>query len=121
MNGSHGGSRNPTGRRLIPWGVATFIAVAAGASPAFGDTTRAASEVEAETVPDGVQMLMKRGGIPAIFDPTFVSGDEADIPDSAWVLGVSIGGEARAYSLNLLNGHEIVNDVVGGHPIAAVW
>lgn len=71
--------------------------------------------------PPGVQMLLPRGGIPAVFDPRFVAAFEANLPDSAWILGVSIGGEARAYSLNLLNGHEVVNDTVGGRPIAAVW
>ncbi|MCH7548683.1 MAG: DUF3179 domain-containing protein [Candidatus Krumholzibacteriota bacterium] len=44
-----------------------------------------------------------------------------DIPDDAWILGVLINGEARAYDLNLLNHHEIVNDEVGGTPVAAVW
>jgi hypothetical protein len=66
-------------------------------------------------------MLMPRGGIPAVFEPRFVPADEADLPDSAWILGVAIGGEAHAYSLNLLNGHEVVNDAMGGRPIAAVW
>lgn len=71
--------------------------------------------------PAGVQMLLPRGGIPAVFEPRFVPADEGAIPDSAWILGVALGGEARAYSLNLLNGHEVVNDSVGGRPIAAVW
>ena len=34
---------------------------------------------------------------------------------------VVIDGEARAYSLNLLNHHEIVNAGISGLPIAAVW
>ena len=37
------------------------------------------------------------------------------------VLGVALGGEAVAYSLWYLDGHEIVNDLVGGTPIAATW
>lgn len=75
----------------------------------------------ADTVPEGVDMLLPRGGIPAIFDPQFVPVDKAQISDDAWVLGVVVGGEARAYSLNLLNSHEIVNDRVGNIPFAAVW
>ncbi len=82
----------------------------------------AASEnVEPESVPPGVEQILERGKIPAVFDPQFVTADEAEIPDDAWVLGVVMGGEARAYSLNLLNHHEVVNDRVGEHPIAAVW
>ncbi len=76
-----------------------------------------------ETVapPAGVQMLLPRGGIPAVFNPRFVPADRAGLPDSAWILGVAMGGEARAYSLNLLNGHEVVNDSIAGRAIAAVW
>jgi hypothetical protein len=80
-----------------------------------------ATAVLADTPPDGVRQLLPRGGIPAIFDPVFVPADEADVPDDAWVLGVAIGGEAKAYDLNLLNHHEIVNDVVGGLPVAPTW
>lgn len=71
--------------------------------------------------PEGVQQLRPRGGIPAIFDPVFVTAAEAQMPDSAWVLGLVINGEARAYDLNILNHHEVVNDVVGGLPVAPVW
>jgi len=39
------------------------------------------------------------------------------------VLGVEVGGEARAYPINMLSGpsHEILNDILGGRPIAATW
>ena len=74
-----------------------------------------------EDVPDGVQILLARGAIPAVFEPTFVSADEAKISDDAWVLGIELNGEAHAYSLNLLNHHEVVNDYVGDTPVAAVW
>ena len=37
------------------------------------------------------------------------------------VLGVSINGDHRAYPLNLLSRHEIVNDTVGGVPVAVTW
>jgi hypothetical protein len=49
-----------------------------------------------------------------------VPAAEADLPDDAWVLGVVLGGEARAYSLNLLNRHEVVNDRIGERSVAAV-
>jgi Protein of unknown function (DUF3179) len=81
----------------------------------------AAAEPAKEPTPPGVQQLLARGGIPAVFEPQFVTADEAEISDDAWVLGVVIDGEARAYSLNLLNHHEVVNDRVGDHPFAAVW
>jgi hypothetical protein len=81
----------------------------------------AAFAQEADAPPPGVEQLLPRGGIPAVFDPVFVSADEAEIADDAWVLGVFANGEAHAYSLNLLNHHEIVNDYFGERPLAAVW
>lgn len=37
------------------------------------------------------------------------------------VVGVEIGGEARAYPLRILNWHEVANDTVGGVPIAVTY
>lgn len=74
-----------------------------------------------DEIPDGVEQILPRGRISAIFNPQFVSADRARIPDEAWVLGVVIDGEAHAYSLNLLNRHEVVNDRFGDTPVAAVW
>ena len=37
------------------------------------------------------------------------------------VLGLSIGGEHHAYPISVLSRHEIVNDVVGGQPVAVTW
>ena len=37
------------------------------------------------------------------------------------VAGIVINGEARAYPLSILNAHEVVNDVVGGVPIAVTF
>lgn len=59
--------------------------------------------------------------IPSIDDPTFQSADEADwLASGDLVIGVEIDGETRAYPLRILNVHEIVNDEVGGLPLAVV-
>ena len=70
---------------------------------------------------DDYQQLLPRGGIPAIVNPEYVTANEAQISDSTWVLGVLINGHARAFSLNLLNNHEIVNDKIDTVSYAAVW
>ncbi len=75
----------------------------------------------AEELPEGVEQILPRGKIAAVFDPEFVPAAEAKIAKDAWVLGVVIDGQARAYSLNLLNRHEIVNDRIGDTAFAAVW
>ncbi|MFT5484256.1 MAG: hypothetical protein ACI9GW_002919 [Halieaceae bacterium] len=51
------------------------------------------------------EQLLPRGAISAITEPEYVSAAEAEIDDDTYVLGVVIGGEARAYSLNILNTH----------------
>jgi len=72
-------------------------------------------------MPKGYQQVLPPGRIPSIDNPRFVPAATAKIPGGAWVLGVLVEGEARAYSLNLLNRHEIVNDRAGGASFAAVW
>ena len=42
-------------------------------------------------------------------------------PDDALVLGVSINGDSRAYYIPTLSRVEIVNDSVGGQPLAVTW
>ena len=67
--------------------------------------------------------LLPPDAIPAIDRPEFYTVAKADseyAPDEL-VLGVSIDGESRAYSTNLLDHHEIVNDTVGGRKIAVTW
>ncbi len=65
------------------------------------------------------------GDIPAIDEPRFVSTDEADrfmAPDEPVVGVTGAGGaEPRCYSLQLLDHHEVVNDVVAGVPLAVTW
>ena len=61
-------------------------------------------------------------GIPDIRNPIMLAPNEADFlaPDER-VFGVAINGDARAYPLRIANAHEMVNDVVGGEPIALSW
>ena len=67
--------------------------------------------------------ILARDGIPAILDPVFDPRTEAmaQMDPFERVIGVSINGDHRAYPLNLLSRHEIVNDTVGGKPIAVTW
>jgi hypothetical protein len=62
-------------------------------------------------------------GIPSIDDPKFISIQEANnrLEDSELVLGLSINGDVRAYPLQILVWHEIVNDKVGGVPVAVTY
>ncbi|MCH7944933.1 MAG: DUF3179 domain-containing protein [Armatimonadetes bacterium] len=72
-------------------------------------------------VPADVHFVLPRDAIQAVWEPQFVAAADADMPADALVIGVAFDGEAHAYSINLLDTHEIVNDVVGGRKIAATW
>ena len=67
--------------------------------------------------------LLPFDAIPAILDPSFVTPAEAEewMDPNEQVLGLSINGDHRAYSIKMLSRHEIVNDVVGGVPVAVTW
>ncbi|MFQ5799057.1 MAG: DUF3179 domain-containing (seleno)protein, partial [Bacteroidota bacterium] len=64
-----------------------------------------------------------KDGIPPIDKPLFVSFDEAD----SWlaavepVIGLDIDGEARAYPLQILTWHEIVNDIIADTPVSVTF
>ena len=61
-------------------------------------------------------------GIPDLQNAPVVSADEQDyLRPSDRVFGVSINGEHRAYPLRIVNAHEMVNDVLGGEPIALAY
>jgi len=61
-------------------------------------------------------------GIPPIDDPSFERADRVDwLEDTEPVLSLTVGGETRAYPLRVMTWHEIVNDVVGGVPVAVTY
>lgn len=64
-----------------------------------------------------------KDGIPAIDNPEFVPADEAEswITYSEPVIAVEFEGEARAYPLQILIWHEIVNDRMKGKPILVTF
>lgn len=64
-----------------------------------------------------------KDGIPAIDDPQFVSLSEAEawLDDREPVVFVEVGEDARAYPIQILTWHEIVNDMIGGMPLAVTY
>jgi hypothetical protein len=85
----------------------------------------AAAAEERHTVP--LDQIVSGGpppdGIPSIDNPRFISVQEASkfLKDSELVLGLKINGDVRAYPLQILVWHEIVNDKVGGVPVAITY
>jgi hypothetical protein len=61
-------------------------------------------------------------GIPAIDEPTFETADEVGwLKSDEPVLSLTVEGESRAYPLQVMTWHEIVNDTVGGVPVAVTY
>lgn len=62
-------------------------------------------------------------GIPPIDEPKFIESDEADewLEDDEPVILVEVEGDARAYPLQILTWHEIVNDEFGDLPVAVTF
>ncbi len=64
-----------------------------------------------------------RDGIPPLDDPRFTTPEDADrwLGDQEPVIAFELNGDARAYPLQILIWHEIVNDVVGDVPVAVTF
>lgn len=64
-----------------------------------------------------------RDGIPALVDPARDSAEKADrwLRGEDRVLGIEINDVAVAYPISILTWHEIVNDIVGGRPVAVTF
>jgi|GEM_PF-961146 len=79
-----------------------------------------------ERIGDGTMVtVLPPDAIPTLTKPVFLSRTEAEslMHDDEPVLGLvdPVTGQARAYSLWHLERHEIVNDRLGGKPIAVTW
>ena len=64
-----------------------------------------------------------RDGIPPIDEPTFVSLTDARewLSDTEPVIALELHGEAKAYPLQVLLWHEIVNDELAGLPVTVTY
>ena len=74
---------------------------------------------------------MVADGLPALVDPTCITPQRVEainegergkyLVPSDRVIGVSLGGETKAYPLRVLVWHEVVNDTVGGIPVVVTY
>lgn len=71
-----------------------------------------------------IRSVIGKDRIPAIDRPKFVPVAEVlsmGLGQQEPVISLSISGDARAYPLRVLTWHEIVNDTVGGTPVAVTY
>lgn len=86
--------------------------------------TRWGFNLDGLIVPRGelIASAPRKDDIPALIDPDVVPASKVDwLEPDEHVIGVTVGGESRAWPLSYLEWHRIVNDTVGGEPIAVTW
>jgi hypothetical protein len=103
--------------------IANSIANTDNVNPVSISQTEKAKENNIVTLDQIVSGGPPPDGIPSIDDPKFISIQDANkyLEDSELVLGLNINGDIRAYPLQILVWHEIVNDKVGGVPVAVTY
>jgi len=64
-----------------------------------------------------------KDGIPAILNPKFIAIEEANdwLRPVKPVIAVELNSEVKAYPIQILMWHEIVNDSIGGVPILVTF
>ena len=103
-----------------------ILAGAVQADPNFWRHEWPHTDFDTTSVPSWAQILSGgpgKDGIPALSDPQFIrAGQEQGIEGREPVITVEIAGaEPRAYPIRYLTWHEIVNDTVGGVPVAVTF
>ena len=89
---------------------------------AGGDTLLASILLEEDpTALNSFRQLLDRDDIAPIYNPSFVAAGQSGLQPEELVIGVSIGGDSRAYPIRYLRWREMVNDEVGGVPILVTW
>jgi hypothetical protein len=58
---------------------------------------------------------------PAFYPSHAAAKKDLDLRDGDRVLGLVIGDDVRTYLPRMLDRHEVVNDTVGGKPVAVLW
>jgi hypothetical protein len=110
-------------------GTATPITVPQVVAGPHEDVPSALNDPSAEVLPRPLvdpDQIISGGpppdGIPPIDEPRFVPAAQVDFVDSTEpVLALEIAGEARAYPIQVMIWHEIVNDTVGGVPVSVTY
>ncbi|CAM4231728.1 DUF3179 domain-containing protein [Gillisia limnaea] len=62
-----------------------------------------------------------KDGIPSIDAPVFIKAQQASLKADDRILGVKENGIAKAYPINILNFHEIVNDNFNGKSVVITY
>jgi len=86
----------------------------------FGYDESTPAKVEFEHMYQGCPA---RDCIPSIEEPVYVDSAAAEnfLADNELVIAIEHNGDKRAWPIRILDFHEIVNDTIGGDPVAVTW
>lgn len=103
-----------------------LLATAIWADPALWKHEWPDTNFDKTSITDWAEIMSggpPKDGIPALSDPQFrIATDETRIGDTEPVITIEISGtQPRAYPIRYLTWHEIVNDTVGGIPVAVTF
>jgi hypothetical protein len=108
--------------------VLIYLALVAAAMLAAGCAPPSTSSPSSTPTrpPDYVGELIRaveRGSVKIVVEPSILAAStaEADFDPTEPVLVALVNGEERAYSVAQMGIHEVVNDTLGGVPIAVTW
>jgi hypothetical protein len=65
--------------------------------------------------------LLPYDAIFPVYNPEFDTADQVPLDDEELVIGITLNGESKAYSITVLRSREMVNDELGGLPILVTW
>ena len=117
-------------QRRGAWLLILILLMVTGAAPAFADpdswkragwdsTDFSKSSVDFKSIIGGGP---PKDGIPSIDKPVFLPASKiTTLSDTEPVITMVVGADARAYPLQVLMWHEIVNDTVGGMPLVITY
>jgi hypothetical protein len=77
------------------------------------------TEVVVLLPPDTISAVLPEQALQILV--TAAEANAMGMKPSERVIGATIHGNSRAYPLPFMSDHEIVNDVIGGRPVAITW
>lgn len=119
---------------LLTWAVAPALRRSTARPPGDGATLESYGfDLSNLAVPRDLVVpgMLHRDMVPALHDPAVLTVEQVAAANKLdrgkflvgtdRVIGLELNGEARAYPIALMNVHEIVNDTLGGIPIAVTY
>jgi Protein of unknown function (DUF3179) len=110
-------------RRILLIVMALIFASGAGFAQEFGRVENWETDFSKTVIDmDEVTDVIAADQIPSNDNPQFMlAADEIRIPGNEPVVALELNGISRAYPLRYLMWHEIVNDTIGGLPVAVTF